>query len=46
MVHLILLAFAFVFFCLAAVGINYPPRVQFGWLGAAVLTAALFFTSR
>jgi hypothetical protein len=40
-VHLILLAFAFVLFVLAGLGIAHL-RLQFGWLGLAFLTAALW----
>lgn len=46
MLHLILLVFAFVFFCLAAGGVNYPPRLQFGWLGAALVTLSLLLGGR
>jgi hypothetical protein len=40
-VRLILLAFALVFFVLAAGNIAHP-RVNFGWLGLALLTVALW----
>jgi hypothetical protein len=41
-VHLILLAFAFVLFVIAGLGISHP-RIAFGWLGLAFLTLALWF---
>jgi hypothetical protein len=39
--HIILIAFAFVFFIVAALNIGHP-RVSFGWLGLAFLTLALW----
>jgi hypothetical protein len=41
-VHLILLAFAFVLFMLAGFNIAHP-KLEFGWLGLALLTIALWF---
>ena len=40
-VRLILLVFAFVLFVLAGLEVS-RPRVNFGWLGLALLTAALW----
>ena len=40
-VHLVLLAFSFVLFVLAGLGVTHL-RFQFGWLGLALLTAALW----
>ena len=40
-VHLILLAFAFVLFILAGVGVQHV-RFNLGWLGLAFLTLALW----
>ncbi len=37
MIGMILWVFAFVFFCVAAVGLALP-RVSFGWLGLAFFT--------
>jgi hypothetical protein len=39
--HLIFLVFAFVLFVLAGLGIEHP-RANFGWIGLAFLTAALW----
>ena len=41
--RLVLLVFAFVLFILAGLNIPpAPPRVQLGWLGLALLTAAVW----
>ena len=39
MIRVILLVFAFVLFLCAAFNVSFP-KVQFGWLGLAFLTAA------
>ena len=44
MLRMVLLIFAFVLFLVAAAGISYP-KVNFGWLGLAFLTAAEFVPS-
>lgn len=40
--RVILLVFAFVLFVLAGLNVS-TPRTNFGWLGLAALTAALWF---
>ncbi len=38
----ILMAFAFVFLCCAAIGVPSLPRISFGWLGMAFWAFAQF----
>lgn len=45
MLHIILMVLAFLLFLAAGVGMTYK-NLQFGWLGAAALTAALFLGAR